>query len=58
MEAALNDSSLSIEKRIEQALSRLPAPIVNDIQASREYREFVLINALEDALDALKGAIS
>lgn len=58
MEAALNDTSLPIEKRIKQALLLLPAPIIDDIQASRDYREFVLLNALKDAMDAFKGAIS
>lgn len=58
LEAALNDTSLPIEKRIEQALNCLPSPIIDDIQASRDYREFVLITALKDAMAALKGAIS
>ncbi|ETI66444.1 xanthine dehydrogenase FAD-binding subunit [Neobacillus vireti LMG 21834] len=57
MEAVLNDSSRSIERRIEQAVRSLPAPIIDDIQASRDYREFVLINTLMDAMDTLKGAI-
>ncbi|MFF2448174.1 FAD binding domain-containing protein [Neobacillus sp. NPDC058068] len=58
MEAALNDSSFPIEKRIDHSVSCLPAPIIDDIQASSDYRKFVLINALNDTMDALKGAIS
>jgi CO/xanthine dehydrogenase FAD-binding subunit len=58
LEASLNNTSIDIEERIEQAIKRLPSPILEDIQASREYREFVLKNALQDTLHALKGATS
>ncbi|MFC4798599.1 FAD binding domain-containing protein [Neobacillus sp. GCM10023253] len=56
MEAALNDTSLSIDERIDKALSRLPAQIIEDIQASAAYRQFVLKNTLREMLDNLEAA--
>lgn len=58
VEGLLNNTSISVEERIEQAMSQLPAPLLEDIQASREYREFVLKNALQDTLQVLKEATS
>lgn len=56
MEAALNDSSLSIDERIDKALSCLPAQVIEDIQASAAYRQFVLKNTLREMLDNLEAA--
>ncbi|EKN65740.1 xanthine dehydrogenase family protein, FAD-binding subunit [Neobacillus bataviensis LMG 21833] len=56
VEAALNETSLSKVERIDKVVSLLPSPIVDDIQASSEYREFVLKNALHVIIDALEVA--
>ncbi|MFK2825191.1 FAD binding domain-containing protein [Bacillus sp. B190/17] len=55
IEDALNDSSLSTEKKIDQAVAHLPAPIVQDLHGSASYREFVLKNGLQDMIEALEG---
>ncbi|TCP55736.1 xanthine dehydrogenase molybdenum-binding subunit [Tumebacillus sp. BK434] len=55
IEAVLNNASLPLDVRIEQAIRRWPAPILDDILGSAEYRAFVLHNALQDAWAALKG---
>ncbi|GHH96809.1 FAD binding domain-containing protein [Neobacillus kokaensis] len=56
IEAALNDSSLSIEEKIEKAVTLLPSQIIDDIQASSDYREFVLKNTLHETMEALGAA--
>lgn len=53
LEEALNEGSISIEERVDQALSTLPAFILDDIEGSSEYRLFVLRNQLLDVLAAL-----
>ncbi|MCZ8513764.1 FAD binding domain-containing protein [Paenibacillus filicis] len=55
VEEALNDTSVSMEHRIENAIRLWPAPILRDILASAEYRTFVLRNALSETLTALGG---
>jgi len=57
VEALLNDSSLSVEERIQQVTAYLPSPIVEDIHGSGAYREFVLKNALRETIEALEWAI-
>jgi CO/xanthine dehydrogenase FAD-binding subunit len=54
MEEILNNSLLAMDVRIDQAIQQLPAPIVQDVLGSAEYREFVLRNVLEDTLEALE----
>lgn len=54
LEAALNDSSLTKEERVEKAVSLLPDTIISDLLGSAEYREFVLKNALLEAIDVLE----
>ncbi|MBO0961189.1 FAD binding domain-containing protein [Neobacillus sp. MM2021_6] len=56
VEAALNETSLSMAEKINKAVSLLPAQIIDDIQASREYRTFVLKNALHEIMDSLEVA--
>ncbi|MFZ7943494.1 FAD binding domain-containing protein [Neobacillus sp. 19] len=58
MEAALNESSLSKTERIDKAVTLIPSEIIDDIQASREYREFVLKNALLEIYDSLEAALA
>lgn len=48
MENAMNDSNLSIHERIEKGIELLPAPIIDDIRGSKEYRRFVLMQVLEE----------
>jgi CO/xanthine dehydrogenase FAD-binding subunit len=57
VEKALNDTSLSLEERIENAIRLWPVPIMHDMWASAPYRTFVLRNTLFDAMAALEGAI-
>lgn len=54
VEAILNDTSLSVHKRIDVATEQLPAAVVNDLQGSTAYREFVLKNVLLDTIEALE----
>ncbi|MBW8351827.1 FAD binding domain-containing protein [Bacillus sp. IITD106] len=54
IEKILNDTSLTIADRVEQAIVLLPDTIIDDIQASAEYREFVLKNALLETLETLE----
>ncbi|TPE67925.1 FAD binding domain-containing protein [Halalkalibacterium halodurans] len=55
MEQWLNDHQLSTEQRIEKSIEQVPAPIVNDVHGSSEYRTFVLKNTLTDVLNELEG---
>lgn len=55
MEKALNKKSLSLEKRIDKALQLLPAPIVNDLDGSAEYREFIFRQTTHNAIEKLQG---
>ncbi len=54
IEQVLNDKNIPLELRINKALSILPAPINNNIEASAEYREFVLKNTLSDTIKVLE----
>jgi CO/xanthine dehydrogenase FAD-binding subunit len=54
IEGILNDSTFSMDTRIDQAIGQLPAPIAQDAQGSSEYREFVLRNVLVDTMEALE----
>ncbi|MCM3566922.1 xanthine dehydrogenase family protein subunit M [Neobacillus mesonae] len=56
IESVLNNSSLTKEEKIEKAGTLLPSPIIEDIQASRDYREFVFKNTLLETLEALEAA--
>lgn len=57
VEAALNDRSLPMEQRIGNAIRSWPAPILHDILASAQYREFVLRNTLFDTMNALERVV-
>lgn len=58
MEIELNNKNATLEERIERAVDRIPAPVLEDIRGSREYRVFVLQNTLYDALTYLEGVSS
>ncbi|MDU0200470.1 MULTISPECIES: FAD binding domain-containing protein [Paenibacillus] len=54
IEEILNDTSLSLEARVDIAIQWWPVPILNDILSSSAYRTFVLRNTLLDAMAALE----
>ncbi|MEH7503688.1 FAD binding domain-containing protein [Neobacillus drentensis] len=56
MEASLNNRERSVDSRIDEALAKLPKPILDDIEGSAKYRQFVLRNLLSDVLATLDGA--
>lgn len=56
IDACLNNRQLSKETRMEKAIQQIPAPILNDIHGSAEYRLFILKNTLHDVLDTWEGA--
>ncbi|KAB2333243.1 xanthine dehydrogenase [Cytobacillus depressus] len=58
IEEILNDFSIPLKDRIMEAIKLLPSPIVNDIWASAEYREFVFQNTIQEMLYELEGKIS
>lgn len=55
MEEIMNDISIPLEVRVDQAISYLPAPLLNNVQGSAEYRKFVLKNTLVNVLEMLEG---
>ncbi len=55
METVLNETIAPVESRVQQAIRLLPAPLLDDTEASAEYRAFVLRNTLADAVQALEG---
>jgi CO/xanthine dehydrogenase FAD-binding subunit len=57
IEEVLNDTSLSLEKRIESTVRIWPFPILSDILSSAAYRTFVFRNTLLDTMTALEGGV-
>lgn len=57
IEDNLNAAALPIADRINNAISHLPATMVNDIYGCAEYRKFVLSNIIKDVMLSLEGAI-
>lgn len=55
IEVALNNKHIPLEKRIERALTYIPAPVLDDIRGSRAYRTFVFQYVLYDMLIKLEG---
>lgn len=55
IEAVINQTGLAIDERIARALEYLPAPILNDIEGSKEYRLFVLKNNLRKIIVEMEG---
>ncbi|MFD0769904.1 FAD binding domain-containing protein [Bacillus sp. CGMCC 1.60114] len=55
MEADLNNKHIPFEKRIERALTHIPAPVLDDIRGSCAYRTFVFQYVLHDMLIKLEG---
>lgn len=55
IEAALNNKNIPLEKRVERALTHLPALVLDDMRGSRAYRTFVFQYVLYDMLRNLEG---
>jgi CO/xanthine dehydrogenase FAD-binding subunit len=53
LEAALNERAVPVADRVERALRHLPAPVLDDVEASAGYRLFVLRHTLAEALQTL-----
>ncbi|GAA0135358.1 FAD binding domain-containing protein [Paenibacillus sp. YSY-4.3] len=54
IEQALNDSSLPLVARIELAIGKLPAPLLDNVEGSPSYRKFVLKQTMADVVDRLE----
>ncbi|MCM3337810.1 FAD binding domain-containing protein [Paenibacillus sp. MER TA 81-3] len=54
MEQALNDSSIPLAARIEQAIGKLPAPLLDNAEGSASFRKFVLKQTMADAVQILE----
>ncbi|MCM3039989.1 FAD binding domain-containing protein [Paenibacillus motobuensis] len=55
IEQVLNDKALTPMERAEQAIDKLPAPVLNDTEGSAGYRKFVLKQTILEALSKLGG---
>jgi CO/xanthine dehydrogenase FAD-binding subunit len=55
IEDDLNNGSAPIEVRVNNIINHLPAPILNDMLGSAEYREFAARNVLSEAFEKLGG---
>ena len=55
VEECFNDRTVSWEKRAANVLESLPAPVLNDVSGSDNFRKFVLKNTLIDTLETLEG---
>lgn len=55
MEKELNNSMYSFEERVENSIKLVPKPILDDVEGSKEYRQFVLRNTLMDILIEMEG---
>jgi CO/xanthine dehydrogenase FAD-binding subunit len=55
MEEILNNSGLSLDKRIDQAVRDLKVPPLDDSEGSFRYRMFILKNTLQDVFHQLEG---
>lgn len=55
MEKELNNHKLSIQERLAAALQKIPGPVLDDIEGSKDYRLFVLKNTLPKILKDLGG---
>lgn len=49
------NSDRPYKTRIDNAIHNLPAPILNDVEGSADYREFVFRNTLHDTLTHFEG---
>lgn len=54
VEKVLNDDSLPVETRIEKAIEKIPMPIVEDLNASKDYRKFVTAQLIREMFQAFE----
>ncbi|QDS34156.1 FAD binding domain-containing protein [Brevibacillus brevis] len=54
IEQVFNESSIPLAVRIEQAMSKLPAPVITNAEGSAAYRKFVLKQTMADAIQTLE----
>lgn len=54
MEEYLNNELLAMNEKVEKAIHYIPAPVLNDVEGSAEYRLFALKNTLIDILVELE----
>ncbi len=55
VEEYLNDINMPREVRVTNTANHLPAPFLNDVSGSGNYRKFVLKNTLINTLETLEG---
>lgn len=55
VEDDLNDKNSGLDTRVNNVISHLPAPVLNDISGTGKYREFVLRDTLLNTLKTLEG---
>jgi CO/xanthine dehydrogenase FAD-binding subunit len=55
LEEFINQKQIPLEARIEQVISQIPYPVLDDVEGSAEYRLFVLKNTLMDIVTTLEG---
>jgi CO/xanthine dehydrogenase FAD-binding subunit len=53
IDQVLNDPTLTLAERIEQAIGKLPAPVLTNTEGSADYREFVLKQTMIEAIRIL-----
>jgi CO/xanthine dehydrogenase FAD-binding subunit len=58
VEAVLNNRRISIEERINQAVERLPQPILDDVEGSSNYRIFVLKNLFVEVMNLIGSGLA
>lgn len=58
VEAVLNNRQISIEERINQAVERVPQPILDDVEGSSNYRIFVLKNLLAEVMNLIGSGLA
>lgn len=54
MEKTLNQLSLPVEARIQQVVEEIPAPIIDDVNGSARYREFIAAQLIQQMMDVLE----
>lgn len=55
LENVLNDRSISVAERLDSIMKLLPGPVVDDMEGSGSYREFVFRKTISEALEKLEG---
>ncbi|GIP40844.1 xanthine dehydrogenase [Paenibacillus sp. J31TS4] len=54
IDQVLNDTSLPLSARIDQAVGQLPAPLLSNVEGSAAFREFVLKQTMAEAVHTLE----